>query len=317
MHESSIEILGRATRLFDPKLNLHCFGFETPLAPEKWIDLQFRAPLHASNLELLSNLIAPGAHWTGLSRFFRDVKNSSFLCSSGIEAIWIELDVGSQMVWPPSPNLFLETSLKHTSDSRVAEEIFFQIMGKPLPRKTASLVQKSLGKEFEIFGIGFMLARASEAIRISVRAPKLLPISSYVEFLRELGHCNNNSADIALLEKAWPLLHRVVLEMDFDESGVLPKIGWSLYTKPLKEHWQRLLDFVLQEELMDPTKMDAIHSWQGNQVYIPADPSVDFFYSPDAKRELIFRSINHIKLTTIPDHAPTAKIYLRVERISC
>ncbi|MFI5421119.1 MAG: hypothetical protein ACHQ1H_09145 [Nitrososphaerales archaeon] len=185
----------------------------------------------------------------------------------------------------------------------------------PLPPKMACQVQRFLQEGFKIIWVGFMLGRPSNALRIAVQSSTLMSISDYTSYLTNLGCYHFNPSDLALLERIRPFLRSILLEIDIDEDGVLPKIGWSIFAKDTQEGWENFLSHLIEEKLADSQKVDALLSWRGNGLLHPEILLPSFFARKEQNREYINRAISHVKLSTAPDLAPSAKIYFGVEKI--
>ena len=306
--------LSRCMELFSKRPLLSCFGFETPLSSARWADLQFRVPLLEENFKHLVGLKHLKGKWCDFSSFIDKLSASDFLSSQENGAVWVELDTGSQTAWPPDPNFFLEISKQREMITQI-EQAFQLLKNKPLSSKVVKLLQESLRDGFEIFGVGFMLGRTSDALRISLRNSALMPIFAYNTYLANLGYHHLNSSDLALLERTAPFLRTIALEMDVDEDGVHPKMGWSLFTKDSKEDWGNLLVHLINEKLADSQKVDAVLSWCGSELLHPEILVSSLFHREEQNIEYIYRTINHVKLSTVPGLAPTTKIYLRVQKV--
>jgi hypothetical protein len=314
MDEAHKEKLARCMELFSDRPLISCFGFEMPLSLQPWADLQFRVPLHEENLKSLGQLKHLKGKWCDFASFIDKISASGFLDSQDNCAIWVELDTGSQATWPPEPNFFLEITNQRDMLSQI-EQAFQLLKNKPLSSKIAELLRQTLRDGFEIFGVGFMLGRTSDALRISLRNSALMPIFSYNNYLANLGYHYLNQPDLALLERISPVLRTIALEMDVDEAGVHPKMGWSLFTQDSKESWGNLLAHLIKEKLADVQKVDATLSWCGGELLHPEILISSLFHREEHNLDYIYRTINHVKLSTVPGVAPTTKIYLRVQKI--
>lgn len=294
--------LSSITGLFPANLNIYCTGFEIPLSTGKWADVAFNIPVDLLNLDQFHSLSLFGKDWKSLTTFFQN---------HNINNIWLEMDVGSQSTWPPLPNLFLATSYTNRNNLQNIDEIFSELKERSLSLKEQKIIRKILDFDFKIFNLGFMLARPLNGIRLSFQNSSLLPVKTYIDFLSELGSFNFRNEDIEFLERAWPLLKKTAFNIDIDDHGIFPKIGWEFRPIWLKQDCSNLLDFLISEGLAKHKKKEPLMAWFGEELYDFKFLPYKFSHSNNDEANFISRGFSHIKVTFSPSENPTAKIYLK------
>lgn len=310
IEESCKAKLLHCAALFPSTLDVSCFGYECNLqGNEYWGDLLFRLDLHTQSLSafqepLFLHFAKENAQWENLLLFFDEWTKKELFIERGIHGIWLEMDAGSSSDWPPKPNLFLETDMQHELFYETIDEAWFGLKQKRLSRETLAILRRCAADHFAVFGIGFMLARPLDAVRICIRSKDLINTSTLHDYLNSLGHFGLDDSLIAFLTRMRPYLDYLYLDVDAADHPY-PKIGLTCYIEEKdfsasRRRWDQFLIFLLSEGLADEERQLALRSWFGYQ------------YASFFSQDILLRDINHVKLVYTPEKPLRAKMYLRV-----
>ena len=315
--------------LFDPLLKTNRLLFECFLKSEKSAcDFHFESTLTPELLISLRNSLSKNhwhetCHWKRLSAFFENWAVVEQHDQEQPPRIGIELDIGSNLNWPPGSNIFVELFKCEKTPTELIEAAFYLINKDKLHPKTIDILNKCENDFIKINFAGFMLGRQEKALRISCGKAST-PISSenILAYLQNISHPCLDDHLIDLLNKFSPYLD--IISFDFDVSTfLLPKIGINCGINKenllaTKESWDSFLEFLVSENLItDENRFELIH-WIGGK----KEPFYSVCDSLDGQGQTgaiyhayLVRDINHIKFNYTPGCALQMKAYLRVKTI--
>lgn len=303
--------------LLPSDIDIGCVFFECSLkGEERWGDLLFVVNHPFTCMEAFDeSSLKESYQWKNICLFYEQWRKNELFRKRKIDQIWIELDIGSSSIWPSEPNIFLDKiGVNHEMLCETADQAYFALKKKRLTPEALSLLQKCKSEGSEVFSLGFMLARPSDAIRIAMVSRGLFDASFFGPFLSNLDYPALEDNLISILKKIQPYFHRVNLEIDITDR-VLPRICFSCHIQKKdisadKETWNRCLDFLVSEQIVDKDRQNALIAWCGCQFASVSEPDSLFYES--FPHQIISRSINHIKFLYVPGKPITAKIYLAV-----
>jgi hypothetical protein len=280
--------------------------FEAPLSlKKKWGDFMFALDL--DNLNQYSTLsLFNNEHWASIVSLVDQIKQDDAYIS-GLQNIWLELDIGSQpSTWPPLPNLFLDQKEQPAEMLVKNIEKTCAHFKRAVPTKLRAMIQKIVDRGIYIFSVGFMLARPFDGIRLAMRPKSFLSANQMIDFLIDLGHPGFKKKDVLLLNKIIPLVKKKTsIEVDLCE-GIFPKVGFGLYPQG---RGVKFYDFLTREGLSDAAKTEAILSWHGQRPCDIEFPAFPLLYP--CKNKFLIRCPNRAKFVLDPNHELLAKVYLR------
>lgn len=308
--------------LVHSNVRTHCFGFECNLkGPEYWGDLLFyilSSDLHTFHKASTYGEMIAGNNNHTLVAFLENWTKQDFFNKKKVTGIWIELDVGSSMSWPPQPNLFLQIDGSQEQYPEAIDEAFHQLKKIRLSKERRSLLVSCSTNDIKVYSVGFMLARSTNAMRICTKSKDLLLSDDYTFYLKILGLGWAEKAFCSLLEKIRPFLSRITFDLDLNDH-FLPKFGVSCYIEETsdpsirRERWDSFLKVLVSLNLVDEGRYSGLISWIGNQLENQVPSSISDFIN--LKEHILRRSISHIKVVFDPNCSLQAKAYLQVDNI--
>jgi hypothetical protein len=155
--------------------------------------------------------------------------------------------------------------------------------------------------------VGFPVGRPTRDLRLCFSVDR----DSLGTCLDRLGQAGRKAELIALMEALAPERCEIVLHLDIGQT-IGPRIGMELM--PVDESgWDHLVKGLLAKQLCDPQDALLIRRWPFSPAILAAPPPSLSRKLPDPARwheATVLRRSNHVKLSTVPGKAVTAKVYL-------
>jgi hypothetical protein len=205
----------------------------------------------------------PGDTWDRPAQMLELWSSPGSELSRSVSAACLEYDVDPECQ-SIEPSLFLNVSqLSHSGDRlRSAAELarlLEHVVGSSAAASYQAYAAPLLGavpENFHLAHLGFMFARAAEAVRFCVALPR----ASLSRFLRDVGW----SGDLGVLEASSGFAERagwVSLGLGVSSTGVCPRLGVEVPVRARAERGeQQLLEELVQRQLCTPLKSQALQA---------------------------------------------------------
>ncbi len=299
-----------------PTLLSDTFGFELPLSHEEtWIDFCFHLDLSGKSLldlerYLEENKTQTNEVWHDCFHCFSRSRQQNFFTNYNLTNMCLEFDIGSSLMWPPKPSIFLGVSQTHDIEN-ICKTLFGILQKNHFDFSFSTNLERCIKTceemNLEIAQIGLMLPRSSKGIKLCIRGENLTYNNAITSFLKAIHYPEESEAFIALLKELSSLIPHFFLQLDIDDN-IHAKLGIEGFFKggtysEIKHQWENVLTFLVAEQLTSEEKKNAILAWMGG--YREVDEASTSYHQ-------FVRGISHIKVTYFPDKKPKAKIYLKV-----
>jgi hypothetical protein len=268
--------------------------------------------------------------WTRIRQFARSWADGSSLLSHTVEEVWLEFDVCLTQHAPGNtPSVFF--SLRYESPQepalrrklsreyfRVAKEGLDILQGRPSRATLSTLAEcfDILPAAAQILFLGAFISRDTGTTRVVVSG---LSFKDMVQYLRRLG-VRPSSEHLALVADITRLTDYLWLEIDIEESGVTPRVGFDCYCKGTPQSannskWADLLDFFVDTDICTDDKRSALldAADMSNHEFELTWPEslrrISKIFGPAGFNRLELQ-IHHIKVIDRPGAPLEAKAYL-------
>lgn len=236
--------------------------------------------------------------WKRLCQVIETIRSDTFQQNSNQPALWLEFDVGSSRVWPPSPNIGFANkktmgkgdlfSILHAMRSTDAHEMIDQVVTQA---KISGL---------DIVHTGIMMARASEWVKLGFGSQELPELLEH--FFRNIPYHHSVVPLIPLIKKIQPHLTDLDLQLDINKT-IRGKIGiecYSAYTSTGYQ-WIPFLEILVREKLLSKDQTTALLSSIGDSSFTHHNENVR-----------CVRRISNFKIVYEPNQPIQIKAYLGV-----
>ncbi|MDY7228269.1 hypothetical protein [Hyalangium rubrum] len=258
--------------------------------------------------------------WEKVQRFLADWERSE----GGFEPIydtWLEFDMDGQDSEEPVPSFFF--GFDHTRNDNYPDTtrtMVERLRAAPLPSAgldTLSACFKELPQRAQVFQIGLMLSRPTDAVRLCI---KRLTAEQIATYLSHIGWPGSVAVLQRQLESIAPLVDGMGLDLDIGQS-VLPKIGIECSIRDGSDGRDKVKAFLERlstEGYCTPGKGTAILEWLGlctERTDRERWPAHLIKASEGLGPEVLSsfaRTLNHIKINYESDQEIAAKAYLGV-----
>jgi hypothetical protein len=318
-------------------LGIGPFGFECSLDGRPAADFSVAVMASRGDHVALSRLgstdgIPPpldNPGWTRIQEFANWWADASSVLSHRVEEVWLEFDVCLTQHAPGNtPSVFFSLGYESPQEPalrrklsreyvRAAREGLDILQGRP-SRETLSTLAECfdiLPAGAQILFLGAIISRDTGPTRVVVSG---LGLKDMVQYLRRLGV--RPSERLALVADITRLTDYLWLEIDIEESGVTPRVGFDCYCKGKPQSasngkWGDLLDFFVDTDICTDYKRSALldAADMSNHEFELAWPEslrrISRILGPAGFNRLEFQ-IHHIKVIDRPGAPLEAKAYL-------
>lgn len=303
------------------------FGFECPLGddiPRADLLVGARSDRGWRGLSALARNPDPHPAVAGLRDFAAAWGDPTSPWGSTLDNVWLEFDIEGPNREVPSVFFgFRPTDPAHGRPS--ASEGDRQLTAtlasvavlrgrEPAPAPAAALRRCFHAcPGAQVFQVGVMLGRATDAVRLCLRLRSFDDVPTY---LGRVGWVGDVPALQATLEPLAALAEYVCLDVDVG-SGVHPKVGLECYVAHARQ-WRPFLDALVARGLCTSGKHAALLAYPGRTEEEEADGAWPPALSRAARvlgersASVCLRSLHHVKVVHHPDRPPEAKAYLAV-----
>jgi len=261
------------------------FGFESRLGnPEATCDffLQIRKERAGSGIiagksevARLSPVLLNNPFWQGISKLFEAWIEPSSILNKRLELFWLEFDC-LESSFNPIPNIFFK--INGNTESRKAQwgsmlevlneiyGILFRIkfpagLGENLKRCTEALPQYA-----NIYQVGFMIPRKTEAVRLILNGFR---DDSIIEYLKNIRWPGEIDAIHKMIERYAVKFDHTAFNLHIGEM-VLPFFGTEMYLSDMSQpiwdpRWREILDFLEAENLLLRGKREGLGSYSSKK----------------------------------------------------
>lgn len=314
---SARETLQSAARALPPVLNL---GFECRLGSSPTVDFHLGVKRRSGDEAVLKTFLKThepnqvDASWAKLLAFLE----SSDTLYESLHSIFLEMDETALTKGRVIPSLFLIFK-PGAATPDLLEALHLHFTGRSLAPGIRMALETAYGCGGEVNGLGLMLAREVETVRLNIQ-PAKQPLSAADPFAL-LGALGWRGDSVAIAEwYPWTVeaFDQVVLALDVD-SRVHPHIGLECAigtSDPAPKRWSIILDNLVTNGLCLPAKRDALLDWLKpiTSADVPGQwpPALtaQLLLSPGDRSSRLYRAIPHIKLSFVPGQPISAKAYL-------
>jgi len=304
------------------------FGFEIKLNDSvPSADFLFSVRKEYSEREVLSNreysypTLKDMPVWKQLNNFVSQWNNPQSILYDCANNIWFEFDMDEVNVNAPIPSFFFGTqNIKRKDDLiELSREGFSSILDNGLNHKIWTSLLSTIAllpKEADLFQIGVMLSRKTDAIRICINNLNINQIGAFLNIMKWYGDVDELKN---LLKYIGSFVDEFSLDIDLSET-LLPKIGLECYINKgdRAEKCNQLFDMLLTSGLCLAKKKDAIYNLSGlsHRFSEPDWPSHlinDMKKQKNQQLSAFMRYQNHIKISIEPDVGLSAKSYMGIQ----
>ncbi len=293
------------------------FGFETRLGnPEATCDffLQIRKDREGpgilageSEFARLSPVLLNNPFWHKISRLFAEWFDVSSLLNERLELFWLEFDC-LESSFNPIPNIFFKiTRINEPRNAQwesmleVLNEIYRILFGIKFPAGLGESLKRcieALPPFANIYQVGFMIPRKTEAVRLILTGFREHSIFEYLKDIRWPG-------EIDYIHK---MVDRYAVKFDHTAFNlhigetVLPLFGTEMYLRDMSQplwdpRWNEIFDFLGAENLILPAKRKGLGSYSSKKTVSHLFP-VNYI-----------SGINHLKMVYKPGLSLECKGY--------
>jgi len=241
-----------------------------------------------------------------------------------VHNVWLEFDIEEAYDGTPLPNVFLGSHTLRSSGPqvdlhRIPEQCAWLtdaamplLLDRNIDRSLRLQIARCLSllpEDANVFQVGLMLARTSDAVRLCVRGLSGQPIVQY------LTAVESDAIGYELVQLLSALATRVArIDLDFDITDhVLASIGLECYPKAAQV--SNFLTYLVELGLCTSAKAEGIKQWQGQVGNRSAAYSRlgDLRVGPESLVCHGFvRSLHHVKLVFSRGRVVNSKAYLGV-----
>jgi hypothetical protein len=175
----------------------------------------------------------------------------------------------------------------------------------------------ALPDDVKITHLGVMTGRPMSPFRVNARATSADALRRYAAAIGIRTPLV--TALDRLLDDAEPFVRRFVLAIDLAERPS-PRLGVECYSDPAAgdDDWTALLAHLVSRAYCAQAESDALRHWAGSawssRFMVPEQQRRLAEFLEPARRGVVTRGLNHVKLTVEPGAPPRAKAYLAVNR---
>ncbi len=293
-------------------------GLELRLTDDR-PDVDFFVRLPYVNPGLAPSLLNHEA-WQALQRLCDAVASPSGRLHQQVRHVILEFDLDKPPPAVPMPGLFLELNTDRTFAApellAVTDSLDIQRPHSCVSEQTLDCCVTALPSGAKVAHVGVMLSRPGKALRIAIQGMQPADVAGYLEstgWLDPTRQLSTLIADVSAL--ADPV---AMVDIDVAKT-VCPRVGVEFYLRREADNlprWRALFAFLVERGLASPAKTRALLAWPGftqesaaNDTWSENLALGDILFRGMAK-SIVWRNINHIKLSYQPGEAPEVKAYL-------
>lgn len=260
--------------------------------------------------------------WNAIVDFYRQWNNPGSFLSSTIDCLGLEFDLPEETENPPVPGVLIALNPSVTRDATRLIELLdrtifplFHLSPPPeLPSRLHSCIECLPGGA-SMTHVAWMLSRRERELRGVVRGMTAPALLDYLARLRWTGSIERLSATLADL---MGMGYTIALSYDIGDM-ISPRIGLECHLPESREsdrQWTLLLDYLVERQLCDRAKRDALLAWSGISLredtpeLWPLNVTLgDRFFGSEAD-SVFWRTIYEIKIVFQEQEILEAKAYL-------
>jgi hypothetical protein len=235
-----------------------------------------------STFDALPTSLTDEPTWARVREFARNWADPAVVATENTDNVWLEFDLDPADEGMPLPSVFFSAyhgilsrleSAEETPPSApdaygwVTREALPLVLGRPLASATEEMVFRTLDalpRGANVFQVGVMLARASDAVRLCIVD---LPTERVVEYLTGLGWTGDSEELQALVDGLATFVDRIVLDIDVADR-LSSKLGFECYFTGFRQpgdeaRWRTLFDHLVDENLCRPEQREALLAYPG------------------------------------------------------
>jgi hypothetical protein len=281
--------------------------------------------------------IAGGPVWKGVGSFMETWADPGSALFPALDNVWLEFDTSSARSFagngPLPPSVFHgygspDTMRQKGMSPERQIDITLQALRALMDRAIDSTMWHRLRSCFEflppgtdIFQVGTMIARDTDAVRVCVRG---LAFCDVVPYLERLGWNGDQERVEELLASLDSRTDELSLALDVG-AAVHPRLGFECFLepggRPAAECWAPFLDFLIDRGIALEPKCRAVLTYPGHlderfdsDVWPSGLHALSTLLGPSTVSVLL-RTINHVKLVLDPEQPLEAKAYLAVRHL--
>ncbi len=309
-----------------PKYLSTFWGFEVRLGTDEALaDILFSVKKDSEGQRLITETSFPSGHlqgdtgsaWKKLHDFAGLWSLTGHPLHELVHNVWLEFDASDSGTYPDAsrviahPNLFFGPDNDRMDKTALAgimhEALNILAPDGTMVDETLSFIE-SLPPDADLFQVGLMLPRPTDAIRVCVKAIPPDRISSWLAGIKWNG---DPAALDRLIETITGITSDLAVDLDLAHGGIADRIGLECYMDWMADdtvQWSKFLDAIDHLNLCQPSKREGLLAYPGtNGIQKKKSHISDGIICLE-----IYRKINHLKLTFIQDRAIEAKAYLAV-----
>jgi len=248
------------------------------------------------------------SEWQQIQKFSKMWTDSNSILHSKIVGAWLEFDMPDSLQEVLVPSVFFNpANINGITANDPAQYEWFtkkaipilagRRLSKTIELNLQACIQK-MPRKASLFIVGVMLSRKTSDIRMSVLfrdSRKIIP------YLDEIGWSDDETETFTSLIKKLDAkkVNRMVLDFDVGKHiGKKIAVECSFYPNHNheEEYWKELLDFLVEEGIVNPEKRDEL-------LHFPGTEQV---------HSSIVRYITHVKIVYEPGKPIKAKAYLAI-----
>jgi hypothetical protein len=248
-----------------------------------------------SSISNLSGQLLEDPFWQRIVRLFQVWADSEHIIAQSIEVFWLEFDY-QDTGYNLTPNLFFRITESRGEDRnmqwelrrRVLDEIYTILFDIPFPSDLANNLKvciDALPESGELYQIGFMIPRKTEAIRLVLVRIGLDEIENYLNKINWPGEMEivKNLASTYSSEFDY-----FVININIGKT-ILPYLSFEMYFQNMYQpqfgpKWGEAMDFLESQQLLTADKRTALVRFCGKIISNGLFPV------------RYFNGINHLKL---------------------
>ncbi len=288
-----------------------------------------------STLDALPTSLTDEPTWAHVREFARNWADPAVVATENTDNVWLEFDVDPADDGMPHPNVFfsayhgilsrhedVEEPPRSAADAYgwVTREALPLVLGRPVAPATEEMVFRTLDAlpaGANVFQVGVMLARASDALRLCVVD---LPPDRVVDYLTGLGWTGDTEELQALVDELATLVDRIVLDIDVADR-LSSKLGFECYFTDFRQpgeepRWRALFEHLVDDDLCRPQQREAllaypgfVHQGQSAGAWPSNLSAAAALLGPRASSGMA-RVLHHLKIAYRPGAPLEAKAYL-------
>jgi len=256
----------------------------------------------------LADLLTENPFWKKISHLFAAWNDPDHLLSKMVTDFWLEFD------WQGTsynliPNIFFDLQNEKPTDRltqwqsihQVLDEIYSILFDIPFPADMAASINScitNLPDKAQLYSIGFMVPRKTEAVRLVISQLDPERFFSYLQEISWPGEEDIIRDQVSLYAKKFDsIMYNINIGRE-----VLPYLGLELFSTELRRpacgpRHIEVLDFLASQSLLLKTKREGLIRFCGRK-------TVSYFYPV-----LYLRGINHFKYVYKKNKPPELKGY--------